>query len=435
MIKFGNKTILMLLVLQYGLHMEGILINNFAILSYDIILYIIYVYMNKTEHFTINIFHLLIMSVPISFEAFTGADYSVLPLSWFNIFALILIVGSIKTKSKYLPWLIFIALWGAIELLMSSGFSNALNQYLNILLFASSFYFSGMLVKGYDYHKYFKTINLVIDGVLAYSIVLLIQYFLVTNGYPIGFFDYMGISRLSIGGTFSDYSFPSLYIMVGIALCISYFKKRKQGIFIKGFEITVLFIASVFVNARTGLISFIIAGGVVFLVTFFNTKYRKLKIILVIITIPIIFILLDFISTSRGQGILDDSGRIETYISGLRAFGSNILFGIGLGIGNYRIITSQTIPHNIIIQYLAQTGIVFTVMILTPLFNIIYKGMKSKSSLFFPILTMLIGGMFIPDLINSRFIIIYVCLWHIHQKVNEDQSIKESKGDGVYERN
>jgi hypothetical protein len=245
---------------------------------------------------------------------------------------------------------------------------------------------------------------------LSASLGLFIQiYIFLSIGKIIGKIDFMA-SRIGFGFIFSDYSFLSLFLASASGILIDFFEKnknlREKSIFSRIFLIFLFMIASLLTSARTGIVSFFIASIIIYNLYFSNIlSFSFKKIIVGIIILFILLILIYGLPKLRGD-IFSSSGRIESYILGLQIFRQNPVWGCGLGVRSYKERFGYTIPHNVIIQYLSQTGLLLTILILILLFDIIKKAWKIKiSSIFITLLTIMIGSLFIPDILNSRFLI------------------------------
>lgn len=419
-----NKSLFLMpmMVMLYFVNMQGVISNNIVFVC-NIAFYSAYfVLIHKEKRNCTILFEYMIISMPCSFVAFNGIEYSRLPLSWFNIFFIMLILTSMfKIRGKIFLWLFLVGALGLVICVLGNDVRNAFNQYLNVLLFAFSFIVGEKIFSSpqtsYSMNRYRL---LFLFSIVSYSCVLLIQYILINKGIFIGQFDFMGGDRFSIGATFSDYSFSSLYLSLGMAMCLISFKSNR---YLSTICLIQLIISSLLVNARTGIMALLIAFVICFISTFSHKKNKIKNFVFGCILILIIILLGYYISESRGQSLFDGSGRLDTYVSGLICFINHPVLGVGFGIQNYKMIVNEAIPHNLIIQYLAQTGFFFTILILLPSINILNNLIKSKFEMALPFFTVAIGGMFIPDLLNSRFIIIVIIMYYIEKKVKERRQI------------
>jgi len=235
-------------------------------------------------------------------------------------------------------------------------------------------------------------INIYINTAIVSSLILFVQvifsYFSIFLGkldlYP---------NRIAFGATFSDFSFLSLFLISGA--CMSFVEK-------KYLSTAILIIASFLTSARTGLVAFMVA------VVFFSLlefKKRRSFAELFRLTVLMSFLLIVFFyffPLIRQENLLGGSGRLLSYKLGIEKFIEYPLLGVGLGVESFKRIYGFTIPHNILFQLGLQSG--FISVILYAMINIkaLYISYK-KNKVFLALLTVVIGSMLIPDIMNSRF--------------------------------
>jgi len=94
----------------------------------------------------------------------------------------------------------------------------------------------------------------------------------------------------------------------------------------------------------------------------------------------------------------------------MKQFATHPLLGIGLGVQNYRLVTRSAISHNLLFQLLAQTGLYGTIGMLGSLLAVLLTLWRYNSRHALVLLACLIGGLFIPDLPNSRFVPVLLSL-------------------------
>ena len=104
-----------------------------------------------------------------------------------------------------------------------------------------------------------------------------------------------------------------------------------------------------------------------------------------------------------------DSGRQILNARAFDIFINSPFIGVGFGSSTY----GGTIPHNLIYQSLAQGGLLFTIPISLFFAIILFSSFKRDKDLFFVLLTVLIGSMFIPNIFNSRFLSAILILFGI----------------------
>ena len=114
----------------------------------------------------------------------------------------------------------------------------------------------------------------------------------------------------------------------------------------------------------------------------------------------------------RGENLFDATGRLKSFEKSLALFFEKPLSGVGLGTESFKKNYGFTIPHNLIIQMLLQTGIIgliFLVVVIVDVYRAIL-GKIMNDIVLFPLTTTLMGSAFIPDIMNSRFLPILVLL-------------------------
>ncbi len=106
---------------------------------------------------------------------------------------------------------------------------------------------------------------------------------------------------------------------------------------------------------------------------------------------------------TRGKAIFSDSGRKALNEIAFTVFLKNPLLGIGFGRENYKQLVGM-LPHNILYQSLAQGGLVYTIPLILFMFLVVWETYKRNSEILPVLLCVLVGGLFVPNLFNSRFV-------------------------------
>lgn len=344
---------------------------------------------------------LMILSVPYSFNNMFYSSYGDFPLSWYNVFFLIvLIIMSLNLKLRkrrfYVSILLFI--WLIIPLINSKEIVLALKDFLNFL---PLLFFFCIETDPINKNNYLNIGDIYIISTLVTAFTLFIQFFLFYSSIPLGKLTIYP-NRLAFGATFSDYSFLSLFLISGAAL--AYAKKEKLNIIV-----LLLLFASLLTSARTGLVAFIL-GMVIYSFLILKKKPRFVEFIkvasLIIFSIIIFVFLLPII---RQESLFEDSGRILNYYNALDVFSDNLFIGVGLGVESFKQFYGFSIPHNIIIQLMLQAGIISTILYMIINFKALFISYK-RNNFFLALLVVTIGSMFIPDIMNSRFFSLLIFL-------------------------
>lgn len=377
--------------------------------------FIFFLYFNlkkKYNHFEI-LFLAMILLVPTSFVSILGTPYGQLPLSWFSTITIILFM-SILLKGKidqlyFITFLIYVA-YSVFTLFYTLDIFDASKQILTIILFLLCFII-GEFLRGFNNRDFSINIKrFYILGVLAFSMSIFVQrFFIESTGVVIGHFGTWA-SRISYAGLMSDYSFASLYVASGaVLLLIIYFETKSINPF-NFLLVEIIFLLSILlINSRTGLVSLFIVMILYSVRKIFNGNLKALfMMIIFLLIIPVIAI--DFINNRGGQSFLDGSGRVETYFSALSIFSENPIVGIGFGLNNLVNLTGVGVPHNLIIQYLLQSGILGVVFFFSNFVIFFLRSIRKTNNMRFLLYTVLIGTMFIPDIPSSRYLSVIIIM-------------------------
>jgi hypothetical protein len=222
-------------------------------------------------------------------------------------------------------------------------------------------------------------------------------------GLEIGTYKLLGLGRRVLSGTMGDSSFVSLYLAVGAQLLIIETMQKKKIEILRVVGIIVHILASILCSGRTGLLALIVTIIIYMIVNIVQGK--KKFIFLLLLSVICIPFLIEYFEIIRGQqSFLDSSGRIEGYIYALKAWLKQPLMGIGLGIGSLVYTFGRSVPHNLIIQILLQSGIIGIVYYSIPFFVFFHNRIQYAIICKWLLLLIFIGAMLIPDIASSRFL-------------------------------
>lgn len=369
----------------------------------------------------------IILSLPLSFRSVLNTDYGNLPISWFHLFgvffmARILLLFVIKKLRLYIApisiYSIMFFVSSIVVLILSPYPLNAWKQFINIAFFSLMVVVSVGLVKKYglnffDLNRLRKTY---IFTAQCTAIGLIIQAILYTMfDIELGMIMQLGGNRLAFGLLFNDFSFISLYLSTGVAMMLSSVKKLT---FTYIFGFTTLLGGILVSSGRTGAAALILATILFAFVHFLKMLIRPKKTSMnslfkgFVLTFGVaVFMALLIYGTLlvRPMDAFSDTGRLFSYAVGIKYFLQNPLTGIGLGVQAYKEVTGVTIPHNLFIQYLAQTGVIGIIPLCVLIVSLFLTALKSPC-FGYALITAIAGSMFIPDIINSRFFLIIVML-------------------------
>lgn len=411
-----NKKYFMVLLLTMSILILGNLLNKNIFLIIGMLCWIAIYMMDKENHSKeFIIVRMLILSIPLSFTNIFGGHYGVSPLSWFNVFFMILLVLYIAKyfvkRKVYFDYLslaaIFMIFISIAPLLKSFNFKDGLKQYINILV-PFLMIILGSSIK-YSINDSEKEI-LITDYIRATEIAaigVLVQIFFVqVLGYKtIGNYLFLGGYRHSYGFLFSDFSFLSLYLSSG-AIMVYFIKRKNNKLDTKIVsEMIFLVITSVLTSARTGIVAFaaVFCSYIFFEFIKLVLKGSRKAVFFAIVNFAVIITSYLLIVKARGKNSLNDSGRLKLNKMAFDTFLKNPILGLGFGSSNYTNLVG-TLPHNIFYQALAQGGLIYTIPLIIFLFLVLWTAYKNDIGMLPVISCILIGSLFIPNILNSRFL-------------------------------
>ncbi|MGW8382072.1 O-antigen ligase family protein [Streptococcus parasuis] len=377
---------------------------------------------------------LSVLAIPTSMISIFGVNYSTIPLNWFTIFilcAMFLIILHGKINKIYFISITVFSITEFVISLMSHSFTNAMKQYLMIVLFLFVFYIGDNLKKSITLTFFYDLFKFYLIGTFCFANQVFLQRtYISLTGNIIGHYIVMGQSRVAYGGILGDYSFATLYLSTGcllILLIYIHHKKINLSMFI--FSEILLLIAMLIVSSRTGIISLVIT---ILLYIISNIKKIPKRFIFVIFFSSFGFPLLinKLLSSRGGQALLETSGRSDNYVQSLNFWLKKPIFGYGLGLENLFHATELAVPHNFFMQYLLQMGIVGLVLIMIPFIIFINNDIYCKKNEFkWSFILIFIGSMFIPDIVSSRFLHGIILLCMTGNKVYNDKRLEVSNGE------
>ena len=363
--------------------------------------------------------------VPTSFVSVIGTSYGQFPLTWFHLVLIFIYIFIILKDFRpgfyfYSPYLML--LFGSLYLWTSVSLTDTIKQLSTIIFFILSFFIGEQLSKFSNEDFVAKLKSFYLISVFAFSLVVIIQR--VCADYlqlVLGYYDVIGENRIVSAGLMNDYSFASLYIATGaILLVIDYIGKKIINLWKFMICEAFLIMSILLVNSRTGLFALIIAMGFYLFVKMIKGKVKSL-IILIGILLIIPYVTKYIVSNRGGQLLFEGSGRGNLIESAIQVFMANPLFGIGLGISNWSTLTGLVLPHNLIAQYLAQIGLIGSILLYSNFLLLAIKYLKYQSVFFWLLLTVFIGAMAIPDIVSSRFLSVLIIITIISSVNNKLQ--------------
>lgn len=379
--------------------------------------------------FKIALIRAIIYSIPLSFSSIMGTDYGNIPLSYFNLFSLCLLItitlewivkGKLILKKNYLFVLLSLLLiYSVIPTVYSMDISIAIKQYLNILLFCILIILALVTIVPSDIIKTLIEDYLRVALVTCIGLFTQIALFKYT-GNIYGKLDIFGGMRTAYGFLFSDYSFLSLYLssaaLITIALAIY---NRKINYLLIIYSIMLTF-GSILTTARTGIVAMLCALLLYGIILFFKRPLITISVVSIVILLTGFYM---GYSANLRADIIGGSGRVEGYTTAIEELSHKPFFGIGYGVQSYNQHYGEAIPHNIFIQYFVQGGLVGGILVLIIIISSWLIVYKNANPFFAAITSIIIGAQFIPDIFNSRFfpVVLMVALLSIGNYTNKEE--------------
>ena len=401
-----------------------------AIISFGLFLYNYYYYKKKFNGIE-ALFLISIVFLPVSFVSVLGTSYSQLPLTWFSFSLIVIFINQIlmnKIKSSYFCILFLFCIFAIISLLFNDEyFISGISQFITICLFLISFQIGEFLKEKCNSSLKKEMLKLYLMSVLAFSFQIVLQrMWIINTGDIIGHYAAMGGGRIAYAGLMGDYSFATLYIASGCLLAFLKYVRLNEIKFINFIILILIFlISSIFISARTGLVSLALTLVLYFLFNFRKNTF-KLLFLVVIALLSSPLIIQSLLSVRTMNNLFDDSGRFELILESIKLIENNFLFGIGFGIDKIKYSYNMIVPHNFFIQYILQFGIIGFSLVFANFAIFINKYIKTNYISWLFILVF-IGAMFIPDIFSSRYLTTIIIMVIINSNFCIKEEIYEYK--------
>ena len=361
---------------------------------------------DKKYPFFDRIVKILIFSLPLSYISVLGES---LPhaLSWYNIFLFVfLIYLCIKAGHKVVRKVasisaIFVALLG-ISILGTIDFYKSIIEVTQIMLMVVPLL---VVYKSKINAKNIKNLsNCYRDVCVSTAICMLIQLIAFNHFDTILGTVNLYAQRVSCSVLFTGASILPIFIGVGLVISLIDATMGVDRMF--NVLCATIMLSSVVLNtSRSALFALIIT---VFYILFSHLRRLKKKIdgrlLLFIALLLVVGVVYQSVTRIGLSSFLDDNGRYETWANGYNIWTSsikNFLFGGGFASNEWN---DAVLPHNMLIQSLAQTGLIFTLSMIIAL----AKYMKeNRNKPHFPVIIfLLLSGMLVTDFYANAFITI-----------------------------
>lgn len=369
--------------------------------------YAIFNFIKYSDKGVIVFLRLLIVAMPLSFVGVMGTSMHQ-TFSWYNIFLVVYMVYIICSKNRF-STLALLGI-GVVFLILTFGLIWSDDMGADVVEILQVMMMLIPMVASFQYnnvnrHKLTDVFDLLIlysNVCVASALANLVQYFAYNRiGLSLGLIEQTGLTRTHFNLFFKGFSVLPIFLGIGFIMLFTKSMWSKMKL-LDVLNMVIIFFAMIINSSRTGLFCVCIVGGLIFIKSF--SKKIKMKYLLIaIICIPIAIWGIDFIMAQRTDAsFLDDNGRLETYVEGVRVWLQSIrTFFIGGGFGEGGFWESKEEPHNLIIQTLAQCGIIVTIIILL-FFCSYFKANKGNKFIFVP-LYIFLSGMLITDFYANAF--------------------------------
>lgn len=421
--KFSLKIAVSALIsIMYIFNLNSVLISCISLSLFMMLFALNKKHYNNTLKSLID---LLIVSLPFSFKPLVGDNF----FSLFILIQLLIILTSIF-KKRGSSTVIDKLLWGGLLISINILYIFTQINYLSFefeLLIKTNIFILTLYCLS---NKSSITSKQLSDYLRLYCLMGLVAAVSVFIQYL--FFKYLGITdignqaelgqiRKGFSGLFYDYSIMSVYLASN-ALIILHFFINKVRVVNKSIDIILFLVfigASVLTSARSGIAAFILSF------IFLLIKERQIKVLVYSLLFggPLSLGAFYLLTINRGENINYDSGRLENYERAIEFFDKNPL--LGSGVIGYNPITQYMLPHNFILDFLVNYGIVITIVLLSALAYYLYQSFKYVPILGYLLLILLLGAMFHASLINTHYIMIPLILFLLVNNTRRTQSLGE----------
>jgi hypothetical protein len=211
--------------------------------------------------------------------------------------------------------------------------------------------------------------------------------------------------RIGFCGLFKDCSLISVYLAAtGGSLLISFLKK--QYIFGKltdCFFALFFIITSILTTARSGIMAFFLT-----MIVFFFVEKRRILLVALCWILPLFYFTFELLASMRGD-LLSDNGRYDNFMRAINFIVKNPIWGSGiLGFVALSRLPGAgcIVPHNFILEFLADFGIIISLLLTIVLIMILLNGMKNVQFCFYLLLSFCFGALFHSSFINTHYIMI-----------------------------
>lgn len=248
---------------------------------------------------------------------------------------------------------------------------------------------------------------------LATSICTAIQYLVYRFMHvQIGILGFSGNNRVLYNCLFKGASILPIYLGIGFlyALLRMTYDGFKISLLLKSLLILVGMVLN---SSRTGIAAVAVVSAFILIRYFLQHGSVRALLLGIIVAISVLYGM-NYILSSRVRlsSFLDANGRNENFLHGIEVWTSNLrvfLIGEGFATDSFDLIAK---PHNVLLQSLAQCGLIATIM-LVYMFFVFYRSLYR--SMYSPIfLFLIISGFLVTDFYANCFTTVIIILITIH---------------------
>lgn len=381
-------------------------------LGSGIILYFIYFELRREMNRFSSTCALLIIVLPVSFRSIFCTGYDKIPIPWFYIILLLQLSLFIDEKMTVHVIYFFLIILLLLPLMLSDNKFEGFKEYLSY----ATFCVGGII--GYKYrstlsNKEFSFLkHLYINGVVFISIGVIIQY-IALNYFGINLFriETYGSNRKLLMFLFYDMSGNTIYMATAVILLL--FSKNRGRLLL----CLLIVVAMALSSARAGLFSLFL---VLLIIIIFEKSDNIHKIPLLLFFGLSGAWAINLLLTTRQaySSIIDmfreDNGRTELMGVAMQEFWQSPIVGNGLDFGKQMKAQGLMVPHNAIVNILAQGGIIIALMFVIIFAQVIVNSRRFRNkALFWCCILCAIGSNVTPSFFDLRFFTVIVMLCYI----------------------
>ena len=383
--------------------------------------------MLKRASFIYKIFYLCIISLPFSYIGILGMDMPHL-FSWTNIYLLILIsyltiVNRGKLNINYNLFIIVLLLTITLILTCSLTIENSKSiielSQIFVMVFTILLTWCCRYKIKISECQALVLMHAFTNTCIITAIATIIQwaaYFMFTK--EIGFVTHMAV-RVICNCLYKGMSVLSIFFGLAAILVLLQFGKFSPKM-VDFLRMGILLFGVVANTSRSGLVGVSLVFLIYLINDYLNNKRISKFIILGVLGIALLALSSYQLVAVRGNldNLLDDNGRFLTYKTGIEIWTQsigNFLFGAGFEDSIWLKGGGMT-SHNMLIQSLAQCGIISTSLFII-LFAMYFIRIK-KTPYVFLFLYIIITGMMITDFYANSFTTMAMCLIVIANSAN-----------------